>query len=158
MPRRLRLTTLPHRARRLRRHAVRHFHRTVTLCILGALLLALAVYGLVQHRNTEGAVDVVVGSSLMARLSLPEAGESVPVLEALSDVSVHPTSQQTLVFATSGGEMRVTAEDAIPLRFAADDGELVLLGESGAPLCRVRSVYLPTDETALLPLEESPVP
>ena len=81
MPRRLRLTTLPHRARRLRRHAVRHFHRTVTLCILGALLLALAVYGLVQHRNTEGAVDVVVGSSLMARLSLPEAGESVPVLE-----------------------------------------------------------------------------
>ena len=134
-------------------------HRTarllVTLCILGVLLASVCIYAFVQRdRIEEGTgVDVVVGSALMARLPLPESGECIPVLDALEEVSVRPTSQQTLIFRGSDFALERTAEEALDLCFGAQGEALVLLDSSGQTLGTVTSIYLPTDETAVKTFE-----
>ena len=100
-------------------------------------------------------VDVVVGTALMARLPLPAEGEDVPVLQALEDVAVRPTSQQTLVFLGKDFSLEHTAEEAQDLRFAGAGGSLLLKDASGRTLGAVTGIYLPTDETSVKPLDET---
>ena len=100
-------------------------------------------------------MDVVVGTALMARLPLPAEGEDVPVLQALEDVAVRPTSQQTLVFLGKDFSLEHTAEEAQDLRFAGAGGSLLLKDASGRTLGAVTGIYLPTDETSVKPLDET---
>ena len=148
MPKRLRLATLHRTARRVRRqsHTVHRARLIVTLCILGALLAAVCVYGFAQHDRLDAGVDVVVGTALMARLPLPAEGE---------DVAVRPTSQQTLVFLGKDFSLEHTAEEAQDLRFAGAGGSLLLKDASGRTLGAVTGIYLPTDETSVKPLDET---
>ena len=157
MPKRLRLATFHRTARRVRRqsHTVHRARLIVTLCILGALLAAVCVYGFAQHDRLDAGVDVVVGTALMARLPLPAEGEDVPVLQALEDVAVRPTSQQTLVFLGRDFSLEHTAEEAQDLRFAGAGGSLLLKDASGRTLGAVTGIYLPTDETSVKPLDET---
>lgn len=155
MPKRLRLATLHRTARRVRRqsHTVHCARLVVTLCILGALLASVCVYWFAQDARLDAGVDVVVGTALMARLPLPEEGKNVPVLQALEDVSVRPTSKQTLVFLGQNFSLERTAEEAQDFYFVSADGALLLRDASGRTLGAVTGIYLPTDETAVKPLD-----
>lgn len=82
-------------------------------------------------------------------------GEDVPVLQALEDVAVRPTSQQTLVFLGKDFSLEHTAEEAQDLRFAGAGGSLLLKDASGRTLGAVTGIYLPTDETSVKPLDET---
>ena len=83
-------------------------------CTILILLLPLAGFlflGLAGMK-LRPAVAGAVGTALMARLPLPAEGEDVPVLQALEDVAVRPTSQQTLVFLGKDFSLEHTAEEA----------------------------------------------
>ena len=93
------------------------------------------------------------GQDLSANGPLLEAGDAV--LQALEDVAVRPTSQQTLVFLGKDFSLEHTAEEAQDLRFAGAGGSLLLKDASGRTLGAVTGIYLPTDETSVKPLDET---
>ena len=154
MRRRLKVSTMGVRARHVRRHShtVGRMRLHVTLGILAVLLAALCVYAFTQYNRIHTAkegVEVIVGSTLMARVELTPEDEEVPVLEALHSVSVRPTSRQVIVFQGEDLDISLTAEEAegYSLTQAADG--LYLLDETGGSLGQVHTILLPTDEDAI---------
>lgn len=154
MRRRLKVSTMEVRARHVRRHShtVGRMRLHVTLGILAVLLAALCVYAFTQysriHTAKEG-VEVIVGSTLMARVELTSEGEEVPVLDALRAVSVRPTTRQVIVFQGEDMEFSLTAEEADGYFLTQAADGLYLQDETGSSLGQVHTILLPTDEDAV---------
>ena len=154
MPKHVRVSSIDRTARHVRResHTIRHLRFRATMCILIVLVAVWGVYTWNREKRLsaqENGVEVVVGSTLMARIELAADGEGVPVLAALEEVSVYPTSQQTIVITGDGLRVEVVARNAGDYRLAARDGETLLTDAEGESLGVVKRVYLPTGPESL---------
>ncbi len=154
MPKRVKFTSMHRTARHVRRqsHTINHLRYKVTLCILVVLVVVWGAYAYIQDRRMtqrQDGVEVVVGTTLMARIELNQDGEGMPVLKALEEVSVYPTSLQTIIITGEDLRVEVVAKDAQGYRLALSGGEPCLEDENGERLGGVARVYLPTGPESL---------
>lgn len=137
-----------------RSHTVKHTKLKLTIVMLVLLLVLVGAYELVTHLRTSisrGGLEVVVGSSLMACIDPADIDGEMPLLDALEEVAVRPTSQQVLVLTGPELEMETTAAQAQELALIAEQGSVAIQSD-GEPLGCVQRIYLPTDEEAIQPL------
>ena len=154
MPRRIKVSSIKKRMTHLRRqsHLLHHFRLKATLAILLVLAIVLGVHAYVEdHRvsGDEGDPEVVVGTTLRARLNPEEAEDRPSVIDMLEESGVRPTLMQTLVITCESNQIEVTAADAAQYRVVNEDGVLMLLGPDGQNCGRVQRIFLPADENAV---------
>ena len=117
MPRRIRVSSIKKRVSHLRRqsHLLHHFRIKATLAILLALAIVLGVHAYVEDHRVSGDADdpeVVVGTTLRARLNPDEVEGRPSVMDLLEESGVRPTLMQTLVITCESDQIEVTAADA----------------------------------------------
>lgn len=153
MARRVKATKIHSSAQRIspRSRTVKHVKLRLTVGILVVLLLVVGAYALVTHLRTErseGSVEVVVGSALMACLEPADVEAETTLLDALEEVSVRPTSQQILRLTVDGQSIEITAQQAGEMTLAAQ-GDALMLKTAEETLGSVTRIYLPTDSDSV---------
>lgn len=154
MPRRIKVSSIKKRMPHLRRqsHLLHHFRLKATLAILLVLAIVLGVHAYVEDHRVSGDADdpeVVVGTTLRARLNPEEAEDNPSVIDMLEESGVRPTLMQTLVITCESNQIEVTAADAAQYRVVNEDGALTLLGPDGQNCGKVQRIFLPADENAV---------
>lgn len=158
MARRVKASTIKHTARHVRRQSgtIRHLRLKVTVIILVILLCVLGIYAVVTKTRTVetvGGVEVVVGSNLMARIPMDDLQSGMPVLDALDEVAIRPTSQQVIIITGRNNTLEITAAQAGEYTFFVENDVLKVMNETGTVIEEVLRVYLPTDESSIKRLD-----
>lgn len=148
MARKIRAHRIHSTAQRVSRSSrtVKHIKLKLTAGILIVLLAVVGAYTLTVHLRTEradGCVEVVVGSSLMARLESSDIPQPMTVREALDTVAVRPASQQVIRLTVDGECIEVTAQQAEGMTLQAQ-GDALVLYDASQQLGNVTRIYLPT--------------
>lgn len=154
MPRRIRVSSIKKRVSHLRRqsHLLHHFRIKATLAILLALAIVLGVHAYVEDHRVSGDADdpeVVVGTTLRARLNPDEVEGRPSVMDLLEESGVRPTLMQTMVITCESDQIEVTAADAAQYRVVNEGGALMLLSPDGQNCGKVQRIFLPADENAV---------
>ena len=154
MPRRIRVSSIKKRVSHLRRqsHLLHHFRVKATLAILLVLAIVLGVHAYVEDYRVSGDADdpeVVVGTTLRARLNPDEVEGRPSVMDLLEESGVRPTLMQTLVITCESDQIEVTAADAAQYRVVNEGGTLMLLSPDGQNCGKVQRIFLPADEKAV---------
>ena len=147
MPRRIRVSSIKKRVSHLRRqsHLLHHFRLKATLAILLVLAIVLGVHAYVEDHRVSGDADdpeVVVGTTLRARLNPDEVEGRPSVMDLLEESGVRPTLMQTLVITCESDQIEVKAADAAQYRVINEGGALMLLSPDGQEL-RQGAAHLP---------------
>ena len=151
MARRIRIAKLNASARRpsTRSAKVRRTKGKVMLWILVLVLAVAGIYALVRFVRTDhsdGGIEVVVGSRLMAYIAAENTDGADTVTSALEEVAVRPAAMQMVILTGPDLNVAMPASDLDALYLIAGEKGFMLTDNTGADLGTIRRIYIPIDE------------
>ena len=151
MAKRYKVAELSAHARRpsTRSQKVRSAKGKVTVLILILVIAIVGIYSLIRYvrtDHTDGGVEIVVGTQLMAYIDAQELQDVMTVTEALDAVAVRPASMQMAVLSGPGLNVAMPASDLDALYLISGENKITLTDNSGADLGTLQRIYLPIDE------------
>ncbi len=149
MARKLKAAKIEASAKRanLRGEKARSAKWKVTLGILALLVVVLGAYELTQYmrtQDTKGGVEIVVGSQLMACINPQDVQGKTPLLDAMEEVSVRPTTMQKLTITGDRIDITISAGNT-ERYFVQAEGQQLHLYKDDRNLGNVQRIYLPID-------------